>query len=83
MADVKVTYDQVANAAYIYFTDPGARVSVARMYACDPVEVGGMINLDFDSQGLLAGIEVLGASAKLPQYLLDMAEPIEVEHFPE
>ena len=33
-----------------------------------------MINLDFDSHGFLIGIEVLGASSKIPQRLLDMAE---------
>ncbi len=76
MADVKVTYDQEADAAYVYFTDPGAYVRAERMHACDPVEVGGMINLDFDSHGLLIGIEILGASSKLPRYLLDEAERI-------
>lgn len=79
MADVKVTYDQEANAAYIYFTAPHVRASVARMYACDPVEAGGMINLDFDSYGCLVGIEVLAASSKLPQYLLDSAERAEIK----
>jgi len=39
------------------------------MYACDPVEVGGMINLDFNAEGRLIGIEVLGASARLPSEL--------------
>jgi len=38
------------------------------MYPCDPVEVGGMINLDFDENGRLVGVEVLAASSKLPQY---------------
>ena len=35
MANVKVTYDQKANAAYIYFTDPQVRQKVAHMYPCD------------------------------------------------
>ncbi|MER7009693.1 DUF2283 domain-containing protein [Dactylosporangium sp. NPDC000555] len=77
MADVRVTYDQKANAAYVYFSDPQARTKVARMHPCDPVEVGGMINLDFDEKGCLIGIEVLAASSKLPQYLLDAAERID------
>jgi len=79
MADVKVTYDRQANAAYVYFTDPQTRPKVARMYPCDPVEVDGMINLDFDDSGCLVGIEVLAADTKLPQYLLDGAERLDVE----
>ncbi len=34
-------------------------------YPCDPVQVGGMINLDFDSEGRLIGVEILGATSKL------------------
>ncbi|MFJ4678250.1 DUF2283 domain-containing protein [Kitasatospora sp. NPDC088783] len=79
MADVRVTYDQKANAAYVYFADPQVRTRVARMYPCDPVEVGGMINLDFDESGCLIGIEVMAASSKLPQHLLDMAERLDTE----
>jgi uncharacterized protein YuzE len=79
MADVRVTYDQKANAVYVQFADPQVRPKVARMYPCDPVEVGGMINLDFDGNGHLVGIEVLAASSKLPQYLLDIAERLDVE----
>ncbi|MEU0157044.1 DUF2283 domain-containing protein [Micromonospora fulviviridis] len=74
MADVRVTYDHESNSAYIYLFDPKVRPKVARMYPCDPVDVGGMINLDFDESGCLVGIEVLAARSKLPRYLLDMAE---------
>ncbi|KAB1139833.1 DUF2283 domain-containing protein [Streptomyces luteolifulvus] len=79
MADVRVTYDKTADAAYVYFIDPQARAKAARMYPCDPVEVGGVINLDFDEQGRLIGIEVLAASSKLPKYLLDSAERDDTE----
>ncbi|MFJ7305891.1 DUF2283 domain-containing protein [Streptomyces sp. NPDC099088] len=74
MADVRVTYDKTVDAAYVYLTEPLAHVKSARMYPCDPVDVDGMINLDFDEQGRLIGIEVLAASSKLPKYLLDSAE---------
>ena len=74
MADIRVTYDQKANAAYIYFTEARENSKVSHMYPCDPVEVGGMINIDFDENGRLVGIEVLAASSKLPQDLLDAAE---------
>ncbi|MEV7325091.1 DUF2283 domain-containing protein [Streptomyces sp. NPDC093970] len=79
MADVRVTYDNTANAAYIYLTQPQVCVRAAYMYACDPVDVDGMINLDFDEQGRLIGIEVLAASSKLPEYLLRRAEQLDVE----
>ena len=79
MAVMKVTYDREADAAYIYFTDPQVETKVARMYACDPVDVGGMINLDFDEGGRVLGVEVLGAGSKLPRYLLDAAERIDVD----
>ncbi|MFJ7272051.1 DUF2283 domain-containing protein [Streptomyces sp. NPDC099050] len=79
MADVRVTYDKSVNAAYVYFTDPQARPKVSHMYPCDPVQVGGMINLDFDEDGRLIGIEVLAASSKLPSHLLDAAERLDTE----
>ncbi|MEV6026299.1 DUF2283 domain-containing protein [Streptomyces sp. NPDC052036] len=79
MADVRVTYDKTANAAYVYFTDPQVRVKAAHMYPCDPVDVDGMINLDFDEQGRVIGVEVLAASSKLPEYLLQSAERLDTE----
>jgi uncharacterized protein YuzE len=79
MAEIRVTYDRKANAAYVYLTDPQVRPSVARTYPCDPVEVDGMINLDFDVDGRLLGVEILAASSKLPQHLLDVAERLGIE----
>jgi uncharacterized protein YuzE len=63
----------------VYFADPQASAPSAHMYGCDPVKVGGMINLDFGEQGQLLGIEVLEASSKLPDYLLRSAERIDTE----
>ncbi len=71
---MKITYDPLADAAYIYLTP--AINQVDRTYACDPREVGGQINLDFDALGRLVGIEVLDASHKLPEALLKRAEMI-------
>ncbi|MEN6634008.1 MAG: DUF2283 domain-containing protein [Candidatus Polarisedimenticolia bacterium] len=70
---MKIVYHPSTNSAMIYLTEipPGA---VARMYACDPREVGGMINLDFDKDGRLLGIEVLDARGKLPHDALAKAE---------
>ncbi|MEU6769125.1 DUF2283 domain-containing protein [Streptomyces sp. NPDC046853] len=79
MTDVRVTYDETMDAAYVHLTEPQARVTSARMYPRDPVDVEGMINLDFDKQGRLIGIEVLAASSKLPEYLLQSAERLDTE----
>ncbi|MDU0294017.1 DUF2283 domain-containing protein [Saccharothrix longispora] len=76
---MKITYDLKANAAYIYFIESQVVVPVTRAYPCDPVEVDGMINLDFDAEDRLVGVEVLAASSKLPKYLLDAAERLDVE----
>ncbi|WMX44494.1 DUF2283 domain-containing protein [Streptomyces roseicoloratus] len=79
MADLRVTYDKTANAAYVYFTEPQTRVKSTHTYPCDPVDVDGMINLDFDEHGRLIGVEVLAASSKLPEYLLQSAERLDTE----
>lgn len=44
-------------AAYIYLVDQIGSGEVAKTYCCNPSEVGGMINLDFDEGGRLLGIE--------------------------
>jgi uncharacterized protein YuzE len=79
VTDVRVTYDKTANAAYVYLTEPQARAKSAHMYPCDPVDIEGVINLDFDEQGRLIGIEVLAARSKLPEYLLQSAERLDPE----
>ncbi|MDX3800075.1 DUF2283 domain-containing protein [Streptomyces sp. AK04-3B] len=76
MTDLKVTFDAKADAAYVYLGDPQAHSQVARTYLCDPVEAG-MINLDFDDEGRLLGVEVLGAVSKLSRHLLDSAERLD------
>ena len=66
-----MTYDQEADAVYIYLADEILAGGVKKTYPCDPMEVDGMINLDFDSEGRLIGVEILGAKGKLPPELLD------------
>ncbi len=46
----------------------------ASTYSCDPAEVDGLTNLDFDASGRLLGVEVLDASRKLAAELLSQAE---------
>lgn len=65
-----IRYDAEADAAYIQLAPEVRADGVARTYMCDPLEVGGMINLDFDDMGRLIGIEVLDASKRLPPGVL-------------
>jgi uncharacterized protein YuzE len=73
---MKVTYDAAANAAYVYLSPDGTPDIVARTYACDPLDVQGQINLDFDPAGHLIGIEILGARSKLSPHVLRQADAI-------
>ena len=66
---MRITYDARADAAYITLAEV-ARPTV-RTHPCDPSEIDAMINLDFDDEGRLVGIEVMDASARLPRDLLE------------
>ncbi len=70
-----IRYDKEADAAYIYLIEGKDIKSqwVKHSYLCDPESVDGMINLDFDESGKLGGIEVMDASKKLSQDLLNQA----------
>lgn len=67
---MRVTYDAIVDAAYIYVDKEIEAGGVAKTYPCDPLEVNGQIHLDFDHGGRLIGIEVLEASRLLPVYLM-------------
>ena len=67
---MSITYDREADAAYIYLVPKELARRVANTYACDPQEVKGQIQLDFDESGQLIGIEVLDASRLLPEEVL-------------
>lgn len=67
---VKVTYDTETDAAYIYLKGQIEPGEVKKTYPCDPIEVNGEINLDFDKDGTLIGIEVLDASKMLSKEML-------------
>lgn len=73
---MKIELDKKTDAAYIYLKesiDPGG---VEKTYPCDPLQIKGMINLDFDKDGRLIGIEVMDASKKLPEEIIKNAEVI-------
>lgn len=67
---MRMSYDPDADAAYVYLVDEIGARGVDRTVPVDPSEVGGMINLDFDAEGRLLGIEILDASRLLPPGLL-------------
>ncbi len=67
---MKISYDPSIDAAYIYLVEDIGIAGVAKTYLCDPIGVGGEINLDFNAEGHLIGIEVMNASKKLPASLI-------------
>jgi uncharacterized protein YuzE len=77
---MRVTYDGEVDAAYIRLKDMVTPGEVKSTFPCHAegkgLAPGVMINLDFDWEGRLTGIEVLSASRGLPKELLDHAEII-------
>lgn len=59
---MRVTYDAAVDAAYVYLVGEINAGDAVRTVPVDPREIGGMINLDFDAEGRLVGVEVLDAS---------------------
>lgn len=74
---MKITYSKDVDAAYIYLVDI-KKGGVAKTYPLGIIDeyTPGEINLDFDKNGRLVGIEILGASKVLPKKILDTAEII-------
>jgi uncharacterized protein YuzE len=64
------TNDTDADAAYIYFQHPIARGQAVHTATVDTGTLRCMINLDFDADGRLLGLEVIGAGSHLPAPLL-------------
>jgi uncharacterized protein YuzE len=77
LRDVRVTYDPDADAAYLNLVDrdlqPGEAVHQSDLG--DTPGGRGTLIADFDRDGRLLGIEVLGARAVLPPELLHGAPP--------
>ena len=74
---MKITLDRITDAVYIQLASFLDDASVVKTYPCDPIEVNGQINLDFDAAGHLVGIEIMDASKRLPVELLREAEIVE------
>lgn len=72
MTAARVTYDVEADAAYVYLVGEIQAGEVTRTVCVDPVEVGGMVNIDLDVDGKILGIEILDARSLLrPDVLPD------------
>ena len=73
-----MTHDGDADAAYIYLVDRIGRGEVARTsVAGHGSPVLDSVNLDFDADGRLLGIEVLGAGRALREETLQGAERLD------
>lgn len=71
---VRVTYDRGVDMAYLYLVEiePGG-VAYTEALIVDLPAGRRLINLDFDGEGRLVGIEIDGGSFSLPHQLLDEA----------
>lgn len=77
---MRITYSPTADAAYIHIgevtTRFGSQIDHTEPLILDlPRGVRHLFNLDFDSDGRLLGIEVLGATAVLPDDVIRDAAP--------
>ncbi|MDT5042909.1 MAG: hypothetical protein QOE51_3894 [Actinoplanes sp.] len=72
---MRMTFDPDANAAYLYIEDKATDCA-----AIENVVVGrdgkGDIVLDFDADGYLLGVEVIGAAELLHRSVLSTAEKL-------
>lgn len=75
MAELRVTFDRRANAAYIYL-EPSESTPPAKQVLLEDDGVNGMVIFDVTEKGRMLGIEVLGATKALPYDLLEQAERI-------
>lgn len=72
---LRITY--AGDDAYLYFDDRGAEeLRVARTFALETSGRGVMIHVDFDHDGRMIGVEVLGARRFLTNVVIRRAESI-------
>ena len=80
---MRVTYDYEADAIYIYIAEEIRPGGVKATHVCDLSDIElsyglapikGMINLDFDEEGRLLGVEIVGASHILKKDFLEHVE---------
>lgn len=77
MRPLGITYDGTADAVYLYLLDPVPEgMIVETTAALDPTEIDGMINVDFDREGRMIGVEVLDARRFFTNAVIWRAESI-------
>lgn len=74
---VRVTYDEQDDVAYLYVVDRIADSEVASQVALAPPHGEAEVFADFDRDGFLLGIEVIGARRTLRPEVLDASSPPE------
>jgi uncharacterized protein YuzE len=71
-----ITYDRNADAAYIYLTPSMAVGEASHQVMVDEVPGDSEIVLDFNDEGRILGIEIIGARSCLADVVLKSAVPI-------
>jgi uncharacterized protein YuzE len=73
MPNLRITYDQSSDTAYLHLNDHAGEVGANRV--CE--EMGEPVEtiLDMDTAGRIVGIEFFKASERLPVRLLAESEP--------
>jgi uncharacterized protein YuzE len=77
---MRVTHDSDADAAYVYLVDEIARGEVASSRVSGIPLENAALTVDFDANGHVLGIEVLGASRLLRPETIQAAEDITRRH---
>jgi uncharacterized protein YuzE len=72
---MRVTYDSEVNAAYLDIEEDIAEGSVVENVVIERPGRGDIV-LDFDAEGHLLGVEVIGAAELLPTSVLAAAERV-------
>lgn len=67
---MKITYDKLADAVYIYLTYTKNQTTNTDSFEIKKIIPFGDINIDFDKNNLIVGIEILEASRHLSKKFL-------------
>lgn len=74
---MKITFDEGANAAYIYFSNSKkTKGTVKKTIPLEPSNEGPELFVDIDKNNKIIGIEILDASLFLPEEIIKRAEKI-------
>ena len=69
-ATIEFSFDEETDCSYLALVPDISRGVVKTTRTCEIDDVGGLVNMDFDLDGKLMGIEVVGASKILPKEFL-------------